>query len=382
MRAILIVLDGIGVGRLSDASHYRGINPNTLSHSIGNRLDALPFLSKFGFSYFLNRNNYFGEKVLVGKLRPITKDNDSGPIHWEMMGIKRKGRLPLYPKGVPNGIVRDLEKRTGYKFIGNVMVKEGRILKKLRIQHESNAHPILYTTTDSVIQVAAMKKHVPIKDLYVICETLRELLPAAGRIIAKPFILNKDKEYERDSKNRKDYMLNPPHRKFLLPKLQEKKIPTIGIGKIGDFFQGIGISRGIKTGSNLEGIEATISTLQSLKKGLIFTNLVDFDMMGHSNNKEGMFDLLRQFDRKLPSIIKRMNEDDLLILTSDHGCDPTQSTKTHTREYGLLVCYQKKLKEYRDMGSELFFVDIATTLADYFNVDFKPGNLFYKFSNN
>lgn len=382
MRAILIVLDGIGVGSLPDAIHYGSANANTLLHSIGgNGLRHLPFLRELGFSFFFNGDNsFFKRKVVLGKLRPITKDNDSGPIHWEMMGIIRKGRLPLFPKGIPKHILRELEKRTGYRLIGNIMIEEGQALKGLRDKHGETAKPILYTTTDSVVQIASMEKYVPLEDLYMICRTLRELLPTAGRIIAKPFILNEKGEYERDNKNRRDYMIAPPHQDFLLPKLQEKKIITIGIGKIGDFFHGVGISEEIKTGSNLEGIKATVNSLKSLKEGFVFVNLVDFDMKGHSNDTKGMFQLLKEFDSKLPVIIKEMNDDDLLILTSDHGCDPTQNTKTHTREYGLLVCYHKKIKKYKNIGTRRTFAGIAATLANYFRVDFKPEEVFYNFT--
>jgi len=348
-------------------------------HTIGNKLNTLPSLHKFGFSYFLNGDNFIKEKVAVGKLKPITKDNDSAPIHWEMMGIIKKERLPLYPSGVPLSILKKLEKETGYKFIGNVMVEKGETLKNLQDEHQKTGMPIIYATTDSVIQIASMEEHVPLEDLYMICEVARKLLPDVGRIIAKPFIINEEGNYERDNKNRKDYIIPLSHQEFLLSKLEERKIPTVAIGKIGDFFHGTGILKEIKTSSNLEGIEAIIDSLKKIKKGFIFANLVDFDMMGHSNDTKGMFKLLKEFDNKLPLIVKEMKRDDLLILTSDHGCDPTQETKTHTREYGLLVCYQKKMKKFKNMGSSWKFIDIATTLADYFKIDFKPGKSFYKF---
>lgn len=378
MRAILIVLDGLGVGSLPDANHYGCSNSNTVKNAIGNKSNLLPFLYKFGFSYFLNQNYTKGENIIVGKLNPITKDNDSAPIHWEMMGIVRKKRLPLYPKGIPQIILKELERETGYEFIGNIMVEKGQTLKNLRDKHKKTGMPIIYSTTDSVIQVASMEKYVSLKDLYMICEIARKLLPDVGRIIAKPFIVDQKGSYQRDNKNRKDYIIDLHYQNSLLLKLQEQKIPTIAIGKIIDFFQGKGISKEIKTGSNLEGIKAIIKSLKKLKKGFIFSNLVEFDMMGHSNNVKGMFDLLKQFDNMLPEIIKNMKKDDLLILTSDHGCDPTKETKTHTREYGILVCYHKKIKTIKSIGTHWQFIDIASTLADYFEVNFNPGKSFYK----
>ena len=388
MRAIVVILDGVGVGALSDAAHYGAAQANTLSNVLGKKgLCGFDALREFGFSYFLNNKQEKGQKyekdgLVVGKLKPITKDNDSGPIHWEMMGVVRKERLPLYPGGISKLVLKKLEKETGYKFIGNIMIERSCTLDELRKQHQDSALPVLYATSDSVVQVAAMEECVPLKDLYKICEKLRQFLPLAGRIVAKPFILNKNMAYERDNRNRKDYMLAPPRRNLLLLKLQERKIPTIGIGKISDFFQGVGISKEVKTGSNLEGIRETKKALSTLKKGFIFTNLVDFDICGHSNDTKGMLRLLKQFNDNLPSIVKKMKDGDLLILSSDHGCDPTQETKTHTRENGLLVCYQKNSKR---QGVSVFnggFIDIAATLADYFKINFKQGVSFVDFPKN
>jgi phosphopentomutase len=380
MRVILIVLDGVGSGSLPDAKFYnRNTNANTLLHVVDNRLHELPFLSRFGFSYLTGNNQDLSSGVAVGRIRPITKDNDSAPIHWEMMGIIREGRLPLYPQGIPSNILEEIKRLSGYDFIGNVMVEKGSILTELRNEHMKTEKPIIYTTTDSVIQIAATIKHVPLSELYRICRIVRNLVPEVGRVIAKPFKINELGEYERDNKNRKDYILELPTNDFLLPKLQDAGIPILAIGKIADFFQNKAISKSISTGSNREGIKAIVQNLRNMKKGLIFANLVDFDMKGHSNDKEGMFSLLKEFDNEMPSILEEMLDDDLLIITSDHGCDPTQDTKTHTREYGILIYHKIAMNKFIELGSDWNFTDISTTISDYFHLNFKPGKIFNKF---
>ncbi len=378
MKVILLVLDGVGVGSLPDANEYGTSTANTLVNSLGNsRLDQLPFLKQIGFSYFFGENDQL-KKGVVGKLAPITKENDTAPIHWEMMGIKDAKRHTIYPNGIPQPVLNKLEQETEYKFIGNVMVEYGDTLSHLRDEHKKTKHPIIYCTTDSVVQVAAMEEYIPIENLYAICKVLRRLLPNVGRVIAKPFIINEDGNYERNNKKRRDYAISIPNDNFLLPKLEAVDIATIGVGKIGELFQNLGISKSIKTGSNTEGIATTIEVINNLKKGLVFANLTDFDMMGHSNNVQGMIELLKELDDKLPSVIDSMGDEDLLILTSDHGCDPTQSTKTHTREYGILLCFQKRMQnKLAYVGN---FADLASVTACYFGINFNPGNVFYDFS--
>ncbi|RLD17378.1 MAG: phosphopentomutase [Caldiserica bacterium] len=383
-RVILIVLDSVGVGYMRDAKKFNDWGANTLGHlrDYFGKLD-LPELEKMGLSRIIDLRS--GRRIIpegsFGKMKEKSNAKDTIVGHWELMGIISKKGFPLYPNGFPKSIIRKFEKRIGRKVLGNKPCSGTVIIEELGKRHMETGYPIVYTSADSVFQIAAHEKIVPLRTLYKWCRIAREILSGKhriGRIIARPFI-GRPGKFKR-TYNRKDFSVSPP-KKTLLDYLKEKRIKTVGIGKIGDIFAHKGLSIEIHTEGNRDGTLKTIKAIKEIKeKSFIFTNLVDFDSnYGHRRNPEGYYNALKEFDSFLPEIKKNMKENDILIITADHGCDPLYKKHTdHTREHVPLLVYGERIK-VKNLGIRESFCDVARTIDEYFGVGkIKTGKSFLK----
>lgn len=373
-RVILIVLDSVGIGELPDAAQYGDIGSNTVKNIYKN-IDgfALPNLEKLGLLNIeglkeIKKADEFD--ATVGRCNEKSNGKDTTTGHWEISGIVLDKPFPTYPNGFPDEIIKEFESKVGRKTIGNYPASGTEIIKILGKEHIETGKLIVYTSADSVFQIAAHEDIVPLDELYKICETARQLLKeehGVGRVIARPFI-GTDGNFTR-TKNRKDFSLEPP-KDTMLDYLKKNNKEVYAIGKIEDIFVNRGITQSNHTTNNNDGIEATISTIKKDFEGLIFTNLVDFDMIyGHRNDKEGYAEALKYFDNKLPEIINALNKDDILIITADHGCDPTTDSTDHSREYIPLIIYGDKIKDNNNIGTLDTFACIGKTILDFFNIE-------------
>ena len=382
-RVILIVLDSVGAGELPDAEKYGDKGTNTLKHifeSMGKDF-VLENLGKLGLYNIVPHPFGFTSKNVVGcygKMATMSPAKDTTAGHWELSGVILNKPFPTYPNGFPKDLIEEFEKRIGTKVLGNCVASGTEIIKQLGDEHYKTGRPIVYTSADSVFQIAVSENEeiFGLKKLYKICETARKLLTGAhavGRVIARPFIKKTDGTFERTS-NRKDYSLDPQG-ETILDRITACKGKVTAVGKIKDIFNSRGISTAYHTTGNIDGIQKTIECIldktDSGKKQLIFTNLVDFDMLwGHRRNVEAYAKGLKYFDGKLPEIISAMTDNDLLIVTADHGCDPTYTKHTdHTREYVPLMVYGKKIKHNVDLGVRKTLADTAQTVADIFEYE-------------
>jgi phosphopentomutase len=369
-RVIIIVLDSAGIGELPDAAEYGDEGSNTL----GNIAAAvpgfsLPNLEKLGLG---NIDGIVGFKAAeeplgcFGKMaeRSVGKDTTTG--HWELAGITLRKPFPVYPEGFPGDLVERFEKAIGTKTLGNYPASGTVIIKELGQQHVKTGYPIIYTSADSVFQIAAHEDVIPVQRLYEICRTAREILTgehAVGRVIARPFT-GSDGNYTRTA-NRRDFSLEPPE-KTLLDHVKEAGLEVKAVGKIDDIFAGRGITQSIHVKDNMEGVDKTIGFIKERFSGLIFANLVDFDMYyGHRNDPEGYARALEEFDGRVPEIIDTMARQDILFITADHGCDPTTVSTDHSREYVPLLIYGKEIRIGVNLGTRKTFSDLAQTTAEY-----------------
>lgn len=369
-RVIIIVLDSAGIGELPDAAEYGDEGSNTL----GNIAAAvpgfsLPNLEKLGLG---NIDGIVGFKAAeeplgcFGKMaeRSVGKDTTTG--HWELAGITLRKPFPVYPEGFPGDLVERFEKAIGTKTLGNYPASGTVIIKELGQQHVKTGYPIIYTSADSVFQIAAHEDVIPVQRLYEICRTAREILTgehAVGRVIARPFT-GSDGNYTRTA-NRRDFSLEPPE-KTLLDHVKEAGLEVKAVGKIDDIFAGRGITQSIHVKDNMEGVDKTIGFIKERFSGLIFANLVDFDMYyGHRNDPEGYARALEEFDGRVPEIIDAMARQDILFITADHGCDPTTVSTDHSREYVPLLIYGKEIRMGINLGTRKTFSDLAQTTAEY-----------------
>ena len=367
-RIILIVLDSVGVGAMPDAAQYGDAGANTLSN-IGRdyknfKIDNLVKLGISNIDTVTSLAKYESPEGAYAKLEELSPGKDTTTGHWEMMGIKLEQEFPGYPDGFPPEVIEEFENRTGCKTIGNRAASGTQIIEELGETHQKTGALIVYTSADSVFQIAAHEQTVPIEKLYEYCKIARAILRgkhAVGRVIARPFE-GVAGAYKRTSR-RHDYSLEPPEN--LLDFLKEAGMRTAGVGKIYDIFAGRGLSDYITSSSNLDGINKTIGYMHRFSTGLIFTNLVDFDMVyGHRRDVEGYAKSLMEFDSHLPEIIKNMNEKDILMITADHGCDPTfVKTTDHTREYVPLLIYGQRVKKGLNLNTIKGFTCIAQTIG-------------------
>ncbi len=372
-RVILIVLDSCGVGELPDASIYDDQGSNTLGNTakkVGGL--NLPNLEKLGLGNIEPIMGVLPQKSPLachGKMGELSPGKDSTTGHWEIAGVILKKPFPVYPDGFPEKIIHKFKKAIGIEVLGNKAASGTEIIKELGEEHLRTGKPMVYTSADSVFQIAAHEDKIPVNRLYRFCLIAREILSgknAVARVIARPF------EGEPGSFNRtvrrKDFSLPPPE-KTILDILKENKIEVIGIGKIEDLFAGKGLSKSIHTKDNRDGMDNLIKVMIEEKKGLIFINLIDFDMLwGHRNDFKGFAKGLEDFDRRLIEVLGLLTPEDLLIITADHGCDPTTPSTDHSREYVPVLVYGEKIKKGIDLGVRKSFSDVAATLAEIFKV--------------
>lgn len=372
-RVILIVLDSVGIGGMPDATKFNDDGVNTLLH-IYQKRGALniPNLCSLGMGNMVDVGckpmSIIASYGMMGEQSP-SKDTTTG--HWEIAGLVLDKPFPTYPDGFPETLMREFEKKIGTKTLGNYPRSGTEILKELGNQHMQTGYPIVYTSVDSVFQIAAHEDIVPVETLYTYCEIARALLVgehSVGRVIARPF-MGANGKFERDNGSRKDYSILPPD-ETLLDVLIEEGFFVTGVGKIGDIFGHRGLTEEIHTDNNTDGIMKTIDAITSSRrqKGLIFVNLVDFDMIyGHRRNIEGYANALEDFDRHVPEIIQHLSKDDVLIITADHGCDPSHLAHTdHTREYVPILIYGEQLKKGIYLGTRDTFADCGQTINDLF----------------
>ncbi|MDR0820400.1 MAG: phosphopentomutase [Endomicrobium sp.] len=377
-RIVLIVLDSAGVGELPDAVSYNDAGADTIGH-IFDRAEksfSLSNMAKLGLYKLLNRKDSLLCTDVVagcyGKMMTKSPAKDTIAGHWEMSGIILKTPFPVYPKGFPKKIIEEFEKQIDAKIIGNCSTSGTEIIKRLGSEHQKTGCPIIYTSADSVFQIAVHEETFGLDRLHKVCEIARNILcgeNAVGRVIARPFI-GIDGSYRR-TVNRKDYSLTP-FEITVLDKIKNSGGDVIAIGKIEDIFNGKGITEAVHTEGNLNGMEITLDKVKRPfeKQTLIFTNLVDFDMLwGHRRDVSAYAEGLKNFDNFLPVLIEELKDDDILIITADHGCDPTYGLHTdHTREYVPLLLCGKKLKKNIDLGIRETLSDTAQTIADIFGL--------------
>lgn len=372
---LLIILDGVGIGELPDSEKFGDVGSNTLgniSKFVGGL--KLPNLQKLGLANIEKLENFKAVEnptASFGKLKEISTGKDSTTGHWEIGGFAVDFVFPTYPDGFPDSLMQKFLRENNLKgYLGNKAASGTEIIEELGEEHYKTGYPIVYTSADSVFQIAAHEKIIPLEKQYEICDTTRNKVcvgnHAVGRIIARPFVGEVGK-FTRTT-NRKDYSLSPPS-ETILDLLQKNKINTVAIGKVNDLFNYRGINKKVKTKSNLEGINQIISNLKFEEKSLIFVNLVDFDVyFGHRNDPDGFHNALIEFDNHLPQILENLDSTDRLIITADHGNDPTTPSTDHSREYVPLIFYSKN-EVSRNLGIRETFVDIAKTIADFYKVE-------------
>jgi phosphopentomutase len=383
-RAILIVLDSCGIGELPDAFKYGDEGSNTIvntAKAVGGL--NLPNLKKLGLGNIHHIPGIPSEKnplANFGKMAEVSPGKDSTTGHWEIAGLILDKPFPVYPDGFPKEIIDVFEKNIGKKILWNKPASGTEIIKKLGEEHLKTGKPILYTSADSVFQIAVHQEVIPVEKLYEMCEKAREILKGehgVARVIARPFI-GKPGSFQRTEK-RKDFSL-PPSGKTILDILKEGGYEVIGIGKIDQLFAGRGLTESFTTKNNMDGMDKLAKAMQKEPKGLIFINLIDFDMLwGHRNNYKDFARGLEEFDFRFSEILDLLKEDDLLIITADHGCDPTTPSTDHSREYVPLLVYGKSIKNGINLGTRKCFCDVAKTLAEIFKVKgMENGKSFWK----
>lgn len=385
-KVVLIVIDSVGIGALPDAHEYGDQWANTLGN-IAKFIGGLkiPNLQKMGLANLLTITGVSPLPIseiigAFGKMSELSKGKDTTTGHWEISGVVLEKPFPVYPNGFPEDLILLYEKKIGRKILGNKPASGTAIIEELGELHIETGFPIVYTSADSVFQVAAHEEVIPLHELYRYCEIARSLLQgehAVGRVIARPFVGHPG-SFQR-TKNRRDFSL-PPTGKTILDALTEKHIDVYAVGKIKDIFAGRGITEAVHTGSNMEGVDRTIELLKQKREGLIFTNLVDFDMVyGHRNDSHGYARALEEFDSRVPEILSNLGSESLLIITADHGCDPTTEGTDHTREYTPLLVGGAMVKEGVPLGIRETFADIAATLAEIWGIpNFTVGKSFLK----
>jgi phosphopentomutase len=373
-RVILIVLDSVGLGSLPDAHMYGDEGSHTLGHIYQKKPELhIPHLRKLGLANI--SGSLLGPleshpTASFGRAAEKSAGKDTTTGHWEIAGSVLDRPFPTYHEGFPQSFISAFEQKIGTKTLGNYAASGTEIIQTLGDEHVKTGFPIVYTSADSVFQIAIHEDVLDIEKQYEINRIAREMLTgdmAVGRVIARPFT-GTSGNYTRTS-NRKDFALLPPDN--VLTAIQEQHGEVLGVGKIYDIFAGKGISRSFKTKNNGEGIESTLDLIKSGEGSLIFTNLVDFDMMyGHRRDVDGYARCLEDFDVALPNILSSLREDDLLIITADHGNDPTWTGTDHTREYIPVLCYGQTIKPGVDFGTRDCFADIAMTVADALGVTY------------
>lgn len=384
-RVFLIVMDSVGIGESPDAEKYNDKGADTFGH-IAEHCNGLrmPNMAKLGLSNIREIKGIDkAEKPLAyyTKMQEASAGKDTMTGHWEIMGLNIDTPFNVFPDGFPEELISQLEEKTGRKIIGNKPASGTEILDELGKQHMETGDLIVYTSADSVLQIAAHEEIVPIDELYKICEIARELTLddpyMIGRVIARPF-LGEPGNFTRTS-NRHDYALKPFGR-TVMNELKDNDIDVIAIGKISDIYDGEGVTKSLRTKSNMDGMDKLVDTLNMDFTGLSFLNLVDFDALyGHRRDPQGYGQALEEYDARLEEVFDLLKEDDLLIITADHGNDPVHHGTDHTREYVPLLVYNKGMQEGKELSIRQTFADIGATVAENFGVAMpKHGKSFLK----
>ncbi|AUS08580.1 phosphopentomutase [Laceyella sacchari] len=374
-RVSLIVLDSVGIGEMPDAAEYNDAGAHTLGHiaEFKNGLH-MPNMQNMGLGNIepIRGIEAVNEpRAYFGKMSELSKGKDTTTGHWEFMGVYTDKPFKTYPDGFPRELIQAFEERTGRKVLGNKPASGTAIIDELGEEHMRTGGLIVYTSADSVFQIAAHEEVVPLEELYRCCEIARELTLderfSVVRVIARPFI-GSPGQFTRTA-NRRDYSVKPPH-PTVLNALKEAGRDVIAIGKISDIYAGEGITRAIHTKSNMDGVDQLLNVMKKPFNGLAFVNLVDFDAkFGHRRDPAGYAQALEEFDSRLPEVLDALGEEDLLIITADHGNDPTHHGTDHTREYTPLLVYSKSLPQVgKSLGVRGTFADIGATLAENFEV--------------
>jgi phosphopentomutase len=374
LRVIVVVLDSLGVGELPDAKNYGDEGSNTLAHTaeaVGGLL--LPSFEKLGLGNIIEVQGVERVKsprAFFGKAGEVSAGKDSTTGHWELMGVILERPFPTYPNGFPPAIINEFEKRVGRKILGNKPASGTVIIQELGEEHLRTGNPIVYTSADSVFQIAAHEEVIPVEELYRMCKIAREILKgeyAVSRVIARPFLGKRKGEFHR-TQRRKDFSL-PPLKNTVLDILSEAGVEVYAVGKIKDIFSGRGITYSFSTKNNREGLERTKQLMKEVKEGFIFTNLIDFDMLwGHRNNPTGYAEGLKEVDSYIPYFVNTLRPEDLFIFTADHGCDPTTVSTDHSREYIPILAISGKVKGGKSLGVRKTFADVGKTVLDWFGI--------------
>jgi phosphopentomutase len=374
-RVFIVVLDSVGVGELPDAKAYGDQGSHTLYAASTSKYFNMPNMKKLGLFHIDGVKEKFPDITedtpydgAIARIAEQSKGKDTTTGHWEIAGIISERAFPTYPKGFPEDLIKLFEEKTGRKVICNLPYSGTEVIHDYGREHVETGALIVYTSADSVFQIAAHEDVVPVPELYRYCEIAREILSGehgVGRVIARPFV-GSYPDYKRTS-NRHDFSLEPSL--TMLDEMKDAGLDTLAVGKIYDIFAGKGITDTVRTHDNAEGIEKLIERTEREFHGLCFVNLVDFDMIyGHRNDIDGYAKALTYFDEQLPRILAGLREEDLLIITADHGCDPSTPSTDHSREYIPLVVYGSKVKAGTNLGTRATFADISATVLDYFGV--------------
>jgi len=379
-RVIWIVLDSVGIGEMPDAEAYGDKGSDTLGNIARQRRLKLPNLCRLGLANIrpLTGLDPVAEPAgAYGRCALASPGKDTTTGHWEMAGIHLEKPFPLFPQGFPREVMEPFETRIGRHTLGNKAASGTEIIKELGEEHVRTGSPIVYTSADSVFQIAAHEEVIPLFELYKMCETARDILRGpyeVGRVIARPFV-GEPGAFTRTA-NRHDYAVPPP-RGMLLDQLQARSVEIYSVGKIFDVFLGRGIGEQVKTKTNADGMAKTLAAMDEQKRGLIFVNLVDFDMLyGHRNDVEGYARALEEVDAWLPALDAKLGASDLVILTADHGCDPTTPSTDHSREYVPLLAYGPRGRAGINLGVRGSLSDIGQTVAENFGTTIATGTSF------
>lgn len=372
-RVFLIVLDSVGIGEMPDAAAFGDEGSNTLKAASKNKHFAMPNMRKLGL--FNIDGVDIGEKEgqpqgAFARMTEKSMGKDTTIGHWEIAGVISEAPLPTYPEGFPQEIIEEFSRKTGHGVLCNKPYSGTEVIKDFGEQHMKTGDLIVYTSADSVFQVAAHEDIVPVEQLYEYCQIARNMLVGkhgVGRVIARPFE-GEPGAFVRTSR-RHDFSLEPP-KVTMLDQLKEGGYDVLGVGKIFDIFAGKSITDYVRTNGNPDGIDKTLEYMERDFEGLCFVNLVDYDMLyGHRNDVEGYAKALTYFDERLPEILGKLREDDILMITADHGCDPSTPSTDHSREYTPLVMYGKNISAGKNFGTRSTFSDIGATVLNYFGVE-------------
>ena len=377
-----MVLDSAGIGEMPDAADWGDAGADTLGHILESRPVDLPNLQKLGLGNIRPLKDLPAIENPIGgygKCTLLSNGKDTTTGHWEMAGIVLKKAFPTFPQGFPERIINEFVSEARVPgVLANVPASGTEIIRQFGEEHVKTGKPIVYTSADSVFQIAAHEEIIPIERLYEICEIARKILDGedkVGRVIARPFVGDAAENFKR-TENRHDYAVAPPADN-LLPLLKDNGLDVVCIGKIASIYDSLGVTEDLTAKNNDQSIDQTVNALNAGSRGLIFSNLVDFDMLyGHRRDTEGYARALEHFDRRLPEILDAMRADDLLIITADHGNDPTKEGSDHTREYVPLLVYGKSARANVDLGTRASLADIGQTIAENFGLRLKDGESF------